>query len=207
LTRNELIEATKLSNGGGTTKILEELEQSGFIRKYTPFQKRKKSSIYQLIDFYTLFYLRFIEPSNPLDENIWLNAIDHPKYRTWSGYAYEQICFYHIQAIKKALGIGGVQSSIYSWRSNKKEDNVQIDLIIDRRDRVINICEIKFTLDSYNITKEYATKLRNKLNVFRTETNTKSAVWLTFITTYGLKNFVHWGGLVQHDLTMDIFFE
>lgn len=207
LTRNELIKATKLSNGGGTTKILEALEQSGFIRKYTPFQKRKKSSIYQLIDFYTLFYLRFIEPSSPIDENNWLNAIDHPQYRTWSGYAYEQICFYHIQSIKKALGIGGVQTSIYSWRSNQKEDNVQIDLIIDRRDRVINICEIKFSLDTYSITKEYATKLRHKLSVFRAETGTKSAVWLTFISTYGLKNFVHWGGLVQHDLTMDIFFE
>ncbi|MFK7984282.1 MAG: ATP-binding protein [Saprospiraceae bacterium] len=207
LTRNELIKLTKLSNGGGTTKTLEELEQSGFIRKYTPFQKRKKSSVYQLVDFYTLFYLRFIEPSNPLDENTWINAIDHPQYRTWSGYAYEQICFYHIQAIKKALGIGGVQTSIYSWRSHKKENNVQIDLIIDRRDRVINICEIKFTLDTYSITKEYAAKLRNKLSVFRTETGTKSAVWLTFITTYGLQNFVYWGGLVQHDLTMDIFFE
>lgn len=207
LTRNELIKLTKLSNGGGTTKTLEELEQSGFIRKYTPFQKRKKSSVYQLVDFYTLFYLRFIEPSNPLDENTWINAIDHPQYRIWSGYAYEQICFYHIQAIKKALGIGGVQTSIYSWRSHKKENNVQIDLIIDRRDRVINICEIKFTLDTYSITKEYAAKLRNKLSVFRTETGTKSAVWLTFITTYGLQNFVYWGGLVQHDLTMDIFFE
>lgn len=207
LTRKEIIELTKLSSGGGTTKILEELEQSGFIRKYTPFQKRKKSSIYQLIDFYTLFYLRFIEPSNPLDDNNWINAIDHPRHRAWSGYAYEQICLYHIQSIKKALGIGGVQTSIYSWRSSQKEDNVQIDLIIERRDRVINVCEIKFTTDAYSITKEYATKLRNKLGVFRSETGTNYAVWLTFISTYGLKNFVYWGGLVQHDLTMDIFFE
>ncbi|MEM6320937.1 MAG: ATP-binding protein [Bacteroidota bacterium] len=207
LTRKEIIGLTKLSNGGSTTKILEELEQSGFIRKYTPFQKRKKSSIYQLIDFYTLFYLRFIEPSNPLDENNWINAIDHPQYRTWSGYAYEQICFYHIHAIKKALGISGVQTSIYSWRSQQEVDNVQIDLIIDRRDRVTNICEIKFATDSYTITKEYAAKLRNKLGVFRSETRTKNAVWLTFISTYGLKNFVYWGGLVQHDLAMDIFFD
>lgn len=207
LTRKELIELTKLSNGGGTTKILEELEQSGFIRRYTPFQKRKKNSLFQLIDFYTLFYLRFIEPSNPLDENKWLNAIDHPKYRAWMGYAYEQICFYHIQSIKKALGILGVQTSIYSWRSMKQENNVQIDLIIDRRDHVINICEIKFSVNVYTITKEYASKLRDKLGIFKAETGTKNAIWLTFISTYGIKNATYWSALVQHDLTMDIFFE
>ena len=206
LTRSKIIQITKLSNGGGTTKILEELEQSGFIRRYTSFEKQKKNSLFQLVDFYTLFYLRFIEPSNPLDNNIWLTAIDHPRYRAWSGYAYEQICLYHTQAIKKALGILGIQAQIFSWRSNKDKDNAQIDLIIDRRDHVINICEIKFATAPYLITKSYAANLRNKIAVFKEETGTRKAIYLTLITTYGLKNNTYLHSLIQNDLTMDIFF-
>lgn len=207
LTRAEIIQLAKLSNGGGTTKILEELEQSGFIRKYIPFQKRKKNSLFQLVDFYTLFYLRFIEPSNPLDQNTWLTAIDHPKYRTWSGYAYEQICLYHTQAIKKSLGISGIQTHVFSWRSYKEQDNAQIDLIIDRRDHVINVCEIKFSTQPYVITKSYAANLQNKIAVFKTETGTRKAIYLTMITTYGIKDNVYWRSLVQQDLTMEVFFE
>ena len=104
LTRKEIINISQLSDSGATTKLLDELEKSGFIRKYAPYKKRNRDSLYQLVDFYTLFYLKFIEKSNPLDENSWINAIDHPSQRAWSGYAFEQVCWYHVQQIKTSFG-------------------------------------------------------------------------------------------------------
>ncbi|MEN0051888.1 MAG: ATP-binding protein [Bacteroidota bacterium] len=207
LTREEIIKLTGLPNGGGTTQVLEELEQSGFIRRYIPFQKKKRNSLYQLVDFYTLFYLKFIEPSNPLDKDQWLHMLDHPSYRAWSGYAYEQICLYHVQDIKQALGISGIQSKTFAWKSNNENQNVQIDLLIDRRDRVINLCEIKFSAQEFTITKAYASDLQRKIKVFKDETATKKAVFLTLITTYGLKENTYLHSLVQQDLNMSIFFD
>ena len=207
LTRQEIIDTSQLSNSGTLTKVLDELEKSGFIRRYNPFQKKKKNSLYQLVDFYTLFYLRFIENSDPLDRDNWQNAIDTPGYRAWSGYAFEQICLYHIYQIKLALGISGVISHTFSWKSQAKEQGAQIDLIIDRRDQVINLCEMKFSVSPFVITKSYANQLRNKIAVFRAETGTKKALYLTMITTYGVNKNKHSVDLIQNDLEMEILFK
>lgn len=207
LTRKEIIASTKLPESGVTTKILDELEKSGFIRKYLPFKKRSRDGLFQLVDFYTLFYLRFIEKSNPLDENTWINAIDNPAQRAWSGYAFEQICLYHTQQIKKALGISGVLTNTSTWQSKQKQNGAQIDLVIDRRDHVINLCEMKFSIAPYTITKSYADKLMQKISVFREETKTNKALHLTMVTTKGLKQN-NWSiNLVQNDLSMGIFFK
>lgn len=207
LTRKELIELTKLPDNGTTSNLLDELEKSGFIRKYFPFKKRKRDNLYQLIDFYTLFYLKFIESTNPLDKNTWLNAIDNPVQRAWNGYAFEQICFYHLDQIKKALGILGVLTNTSTWRSKQKQEGAQIDLLIDRRDYVINICEMKFSIAPYTITKAYADNLVQKMEVFRTETKTNKSLHLTMITTKGLKSNNWSMNLVHNDLSMDILFE
>lgn len=207
LTRSEIIKYAKITNSGTLTSILDELEKSGFIRRYNPFNKKKKNSLYQLVDFYTLFYLRFIEGSDPGDLYNWSNATDTPAYRAWSGYAFEQICLYHIQQIKDALGIRGLISHTFSWKSQDAKDGAQIDLIIDRRDQVINLCEIKFSTEPYVITKSYARQLRQKIAVFRTETGTKKAIFLTMITTYGVYENEHARGLVQNDLDMEVLFE
>ena len=207
LTRKEIIQYSKLANSGTLTTILDELEKSGFIRRFNPFKRKKQNSLYQLVDFYTLFYLRFIEHSDPSDKQNWRNAIDTPSYRAWSGYAFEQICLYHIQQIKNALSIGGVISHTSAWKSQTSTKGAQIDLIIDRRDQVINICEMKFSIESYTITKSYANQLRQKMATFRAETKTRKALYLTMITTYGLNQNMHSRGLVQHDLTMDLLFE
>jgi len=187
LTRKEIIALTKLPESGVTTKVLDELEKSGFIRKYLPFNKRVRGGLFQLVDFYTLFFLRFIEKSNPLDENTWINTIDNPTQRAWSGYAFEQICLYHTQQIKKALSILGVLTKTSTWQSKQKRNGAQIDLVIDRRDHVINLCEMKFSITPYTITKSYADKLMQKISIFREETNTTKALHLTMITTKGLK--------------------
>ncbi len=207
LTRKEIVQHSKLANSGTLSQILDELEKSGFIRRYNPFGKKKQNSLYQLVDFYTLFYLRFIEHSDPADLYNWSNAIDTPAYRAWSGYAFEQICLYHIHQIKKALGISGVISHTFSWKSKQAAQGAQIDLIIDRRDQVINLCEMKFSVAPYTITKAYAEQLRQKVATFKTETGTKKAIFITMLTTYGVKANAHSANLVQNDLQMEILFD
>ncbi|MGB0838543.1 MAG: AAA family ATPase [Chitinophagales bacterium] len=210
LTRQEIVELTKLSSNGQTTKLLNELEESGFIRKYIPFQKKKRNSLYQLIDFYTLFYLRFIQKANPYDQNIWINSLETSSYRAWSGYAYEQICLYHIQQIKEALGIAGIYTQTFSWRStskNPKQKGAQIDLLIDRRDHVINLCEVKFSIAPFVITKSYAAQLQQKISIFKAETGTNKAIYLTMISTYGVTQNTYAMNLVRNNLTMDALFQ
>lgn len=206
LTRQEILTATALPNNGNTTRLLQELEESGFIRKYIPFQKTSRDSLYQLIDFYTLFYLKFIRGAQLYDENNWLNALESPGYRAWSGYAFEQICLCHVPQIKQALGISGMVSQTSSWRSHSRENGAQVDLLIDRRDHVINLCEIKFSLQPFTITKAYAAQLQQKISRFKTETDTKKAVWLTMITTFGLTKNEYAASLVQKELTMEVLF-
>jgi hypothetical protein len=161
LTRGELIDEAKLPSGGSLTKILSELEESGFIRKYTAYGNKEKNNLYQLIDFYSLFYIRFIRKRSVLDDNGWINSLDSPAQRAWSGYSFEQVCLAHVRQIKQALGISGVQTTTSAWVSNS-EAGAQIDLLIDRRDHVINVCEMKFSLNTFTIDKKYAEELRNK---------------------------------------------
>ena len=201
LNRQEIIKLSKLPNGGGLTRILKELEESSFIRKYRSIGKKERESMYQLTDLYSLFYLNFIKSSSADDENFWTNAIESPMFRAWSGYAFEMVCLHHISAIKDALKIGGVQTSVASWHSSA----AQIDLLIDRKDQVINLCEMKFSIHPFAIDKKYAANLRNKIGSFKADTNTKKAIFLTIISTYGLANN-QYAGMVQNDLTMDILF-
>jgi AAA+ ATPase superfamily predicted ATPase len=207
VTRQEILKITGLKTGGSFTKVLMELEESGFINRYTPFNKKSKDTLYRLSDFYSFFYLKFIDKNTNFEEGVWVNAIDNSKQRTWTGFTFEQVCLTHIAQIKKALGINGVITQTLSWKSKSTENGAQIDLVIDRRDQVINICEIKYSINPYIITKSYNEQLRNKIGVFKTETKTRKAVFLTFITTYGLVKNQYASGLVQNEITMDALFE
>ena len=202
LTRNEIIQRTKLTDGGGLTRILKELEESNFIRRYKTFGKKKKEGLYQLVDFYSLFYLRFIKNTDEDDENLWLNSLDTPTFFAWGGYAFEILCLHHVAQIKKALGISGVQTSVSTWQSKK----AQIDLVIDRKDQVINLCEMKFSVSPFTIDKKYSENLRNKSAEFRQATKTKKALFLTFITTYSIAPNKY-SGMVRNSLGMDVLFE
>ena len=206
LSRKELAKQSKMKNGGTFSKILEELEQCGFIKKYVPFGKKKRGSLYQLTDPYSFFYLKFIKDSKAEGAGAWLAQMDHPKWRAWSGYAFEYVCFYHIEQIKKTLQIGAVYTEISSWRSSTITNGAQIDLVIDRRDRVINLCEIKFSQKVFSINKAFAENLKNKMAAFRTETKTTKSLFLTFITSFGLKENKYSSRLVQNELKMDDLF-
>jgi uncharacterized protein len=206
LNREDILKITKLPNNGNTTCLLEELEESGFVRKYQPFQKTIKHSLFQLVDFYTLFYLKFIKNASFLDSGNWLALADSPIYKTWCGYAFEQVCLMHVPQIKQALGISGVFSQSSAWRSKESENGVQIDLLIDRRDRVISLFEIRFSAEQYVITKNYAEQLRHKIGTFKSETATNKAVWLAMLTTFGTKQNEYSGSLLQHNLDMNCLF-
>ena len=206
LERDALLKATKLPNGGNTSAVLRELEESNFIRKYNTFGKPKNNAIYQLTDFYSLFYLKFIKNNSPFDDNYWINGIDTPEIRAWSGYAFEQVCLMHLSQIKNALGINSVQTQTSAWVGSNGTDKAQIDLLIDRRDHVINLCEMKFSMKAFTIEKEYADNLRKKMSLFAELTKTNKALWLTFITTYGLVQNTHAQSLVHQSITMDALF-
>lgn len=207
LNRKELLKLSGLPNAGSFTRVLNELEVSGFIRKYVPFEKKSRDSLYQLVDFYSHFYLKFIENTHILNKNNWLNILDSPQYRAWSGYAFEQICMYHLPQLKHKLGITGVYTNIWSWRSKKSERGTQIDLIIDRRDNIINLCEVKFSLNPFVIDKKYAEELKNKIGVFKSETGTRKSIFLTMITTYGVKHNIYSNGLYQNEITLNDLFK
>jgi AAA+ ATPase superfamily predicted ATPase len=204
MVRAEVIQTSGLSNGGNTTKALMELEESGFITRTHPFEKKVKEAMYRLTDQYSLFYLKFMKDKRAFGEGSWLSRIDSPAWRAWSGYAFENICFLHIGNLKKALGISGVYTEISSWSNAAK--GVQIDLLIDRRDQVICLCEIKFSKDPYGITKAYRAELEKKLSAFRTVTATRKSVFLTMITPFGLENNANSIGFVQNSITMEQLF-
>lgn len=192
LTKSEISELTGLPCNGVLTKILDNLEGSGFVRSYVYFGNKKKETTYQLADFYTLFYYRFLKDSKR-DENYWENSLDNPSRLAWAGYSFEQVCKDHLSAIRKKLGISGVLCEHSSWFSKGDADSgevrrgCQIDLVIDRRDRVINICEMKFSRNEYVIDKDYDMNLRHKIGQFQRETKTRKAIQLTFVSPYGLK--------------------
>jgi nitrogen regulatory protein PII-like uncharacterized protein len=205
LTREEIIKHSGLANAGSLTRMLEELEQSSFIRIYYGYAKNVKDRLYQLVDFYSLFYLSFIQGKRINEENYWTKIENTSTHKSWCGYAFEMLVLMHEKQIKQALSIGGVLTNSYSWISKKPDNNAQIDLLIERNDRIINICEIKFSNNEYVIDKKYDENLRNKKYTFIEESGTKDAVHLTMITTYGIKHNAYWNN-VQSEVTMDGLF-
>ena len=205
MTREEIIENTRLPNGGGFTKTLKELELCGFIRKYRAFEKKERQSLFQLTDFFTLFYFNFMGDNQFNDEHYWTNFIENARHRAWSGYAFEQVCLAHLPQIKRKLGIEGVLTNTASWRSSEKGNGAQIDLLIERNDKVINLCEMKYAQEQYVIDKKQDENLRNKRAAFRREKKTRKALHLTMVTTYGVKHNEYWGN-IQSEVTMDDLF-
>lgn len=208
LTRNNIVKATKLPDNGNLSKVLEELNQSGFITAYQPFGKKKKERLYRLTDEYSLFYLQFIEQKKQDGESTWQHLSQTQQYKTWAGYAYENICFKHLSQIKKALGISGIYSTSSSFyqKGTAMQKGTQIDLLIDRNDHAINLVEIKFYNDTYTLTKKYAQTLREKRSVFKQITKTKKHLTWLLITTFGLRHNQHSLGLIQNSLTLDDLF-
>ena len=201
LTRKEIGDKTNLPNNGILSKILYNLELSGFIKISNFYKNKKKESLYRLSDYYTAFYFKYIKDNYGKDENYWSNSIDNPSRKSWFGLTFESLCKDHIPQIKNKLGISGVLTKEYVW--NNKD--AQIDLLIERRDMVINLCEIKFSIKEYEIDKDMDLELRNKIGTFRDATNYKYSIQLTMITSFGLKKGMY-NSLASNVVTLDDLF-
>ncbi len=188
MTREEIIENAKLAAGGTLSKYLEDLENCGFIRRYQAIGAKTKNALYQLIDNFTLFYFKFLADKQNTDKNFWSKIQISPIYHNWCGLAFERVCLLHSEQIKKALGISGVITSEYSWCTPPADGNpgAQIDLLIDRSDKAINLCEMKYANELYTIDAKYSEALRRKAEQFRRVTKTRKGLITTMITTYGL---------------------
>lgn len=201
LTRNEISQKTKIQ-GGGLTKMLDNLEKCDFIISFSHYNHKVKDSVYKLSDMYTLFYLKFIKNENSKDSKFWTHNSGKPSVTTWYGLTFELVCLLHTDQIKKSLGISGMATSISTWR----DSGSQIDLIIERADRMINLCEIKFSVLPYTIDKQYHEHLIQRAASFRDATNTRKGILQTFITTYGITQNQH-SGFLNNQITMDSLFE
>lgn len=185
LTRNEIVEQAKLKSGGYLTSVLNELEESAFISAYIPLHKKVKDALYRLTDEYSLFYLKFIEKTQSYEKGTWALLSSRSSWKAWSGYAFENLCLKHIKKIKIALQIGSIYSEQSAWYD--KVEGAQIDLVIDRADRCVNICEMKFSEGPYTITAKYAKELQHKVMAYRNSIKTNKTIFTTLVTTYGIK--------------------
>lgn len=218
MTRLELINKTKLLNNGNFTTLLKELETCEFIRSYYPFGKEKKNKMFQLTDQFSFFYLYFMKDKSNVGKNYWLQKIGTPEYAAWSGYSFETVCLHHIEQIVNALGISGTFYSPCSWSYRPSEailndadadedlkSGGQIDLLIDRNDKTISVCEMKYASGEYEITKAYANHVEQRLRTFRKVTSTKKSFSIVYVTPFGLYNNMY-ARKVNKQITADDLF-
>ena len=206
MTRNELLEALKMPKGGKLTELLGNLQACDFIRSYVGFGKHERDTLYQLTDLFTLFHLRFCRLYSGQDEHSWTLMMGSHEHDTWCGYAFEMVCLHHIPQIKASLGISGVLSTISSWQQQGTGKKAQIDLVVERRDNVINLCEMKYANKPFAIERKYAEWMEERRELFREATKTNKTLHLTMVTVYGVKQNAY-SSVVQSEVTMDDLFE
>lgn len=210
LTRDEMLAATGM-DASVLTKVLRNLERCDFAIRYSQFGNKNKGAIYRLVDFYTLFYYRFVDVFNGQDEEWWSHNFQSRSVEAWQGFSFELVCFMHLRQIKRSLGIGGISTEASAWRyvppkaTKSQEKGTQVDLLIDRADRVINLCEMKFSEHPYRITEDYERLLRDRMETFRTQTKTTKSLVHTFVTTFGVADGMH-RSIVNSEVTMDGLF-
>lgn len=204
-TRKEISEKTKIS-GSTLTKVLTDLEQCDFILPYARYGNSKNNTIYRIKDFYTLFYYKYVNGIDTKDAHYWTHLANSQQVTSWQGFSFELLCLIHLDEIKRALGIDRILNDASSWRSKMPEgSNTQIALVIERADRNINLCEMKFANGLFAIDKDYEQKLRERISIFRAETKTRCSTRTTLVTTYGVFKNKH-QGIVDDEVTLDDLF-
>jgi hypothetical protein len=209
MTREEIIQEGKISENGKLSTVLKDLEHCGFIRKYNQIGKVTKNALFQLVDFYTLFYFKIILENKRHDPSFWSKCVGSSLYSNWCGLAFERVCMAHIPQIKQSLSIGGVTTNEYSWYVRKTDSHpgAQVDLLLDRADQTINLCEIKYTSGAeYTLTEEEERKILNRREQFLEATGTQKSIHLTLITTRGLSPNAH-SDIFQNVVGADSLFE
>ncbi|MCR4664408.1 MAG: hypothetical protein K5660_03480 [Paludibacteraceae bacterium] len=209
LLREQILKATGADDNEVFQRALRELEQCGFIRKYNMFDYKAKNALYQLIDNFTLFHFQHIATNIPQDEHYWSDMRFSGRYNVWAGLAFERLCLLHSQQIKQSLGISGIQCNVYSWtympKGGADDSSFQIDMLIDRIDRIVNICEMKYADEEYVMNADEDRRLRQRISRFIEHTRTRKAVHPVLVTTYGLSRNGY-ASVFQHIITLDDLF-
>lgn len=208
-THADILKKIGMTATGSYQRAMQELIISDFVIESVPFGKKKRGTFYRLVDEYSIFYHRFIKTNKKYTSGMWQQIAASQSYKIWAGYAFESLCHKHIDAIKKALGIGIVYTEISSLRvaGSSKKDGFQIDLIIDRKDASINLCEIKFHAAPFSIDKKYYKELIQKRQRFIDFTKTKKQVFLTFITNHGIADNTYSSELVDAEVLLEDLIE
>lgn len=206
-TREEISNATGIPLGGGLTNTLAALVESDFIKRYHPYGKAKSVECYKLMDNFCLFWLKYVK-ANACDAGFTNDNMTSDILKAWHGVAFEEVCWQHIEQIKRALQIAGVKSSVSAWsvKGDDEQEGVQIDLLILRDDNVVNLCEMKFASAPYHISKDEEMRLRHRIEALKSTLSPKQTVHLTMITTYGVAYGKH-SGIVQKEVTMENLFK
>lgn len=206
LTREELLAATKMSNNGHFSVILQDLIDCDFIRSYRGYGNTSKNRLYQLLDPFTLFYFKFIRKFGTMEKSFWQYQVGTRLHDTWAGLAFEQLCLMHHANIEKALGISGIMTQTFSWLSSgDAKERAQIDLVIKRSDRVINVCEMKFYEDEYEMRKRDYEDMDRRIRLFRQSISERATIHPVLVTTYGLKRN-EYSGIFQNVVTLSDLF-
>jgi uncharacterized protein len=218
ISRHELEAKIKLSyKGGGLSEKLKNLETAGFITSLLSQGYARKGLYYKTIDEYTLFYLRWVAPirsqlTKKDGANLyWSERTNTPEYNSWAGYAFEAICYKHLGCISKALHVPP-GSIINSWKyvpkKGSKDQDAQIDLLFDRKDDLVTLCEIKYTKSPFVIDKNYAGVILNKIAVYQKLTTTNKQIVFAIISANGLKSNMYSRELITGIVTLnDLFAE
>ena len=208
LTREELSLETGLENCGALTKVLDELEACGFIRAYTMPGKRRKGSVFQLIDNFSLFYFKFMAGDANRHSGAWLSKVASQERRIWNGLSFELVCLEHIGQIKRALGISGIQTEEHAWyrKGDGVREGAQIDLLVKRADRAVNICEMKFADDEFEIKADEGRKIAHRRNAFIEDEGFRGSVFVTMVTPHGVRRNEYWNN-IQSEVTLDDLFK
>ncbi len=209
MTSKEILQSLSIKSSN-VTKALRNLESSDMIEKWLQYGNKRRGAVYRLTDFFSLFYFKFLKNDLSHDENWWTNHFDSGKVYDWMGSSFELICMRHHRQIKAALGITGIATALSSWhvKANKEDGlpGAQIDMIIDRSDRIIHLCEMKFSIDTYRLKPEYERKLRDRSSLFKDITKTNKTVVHTFVTSYGVANGRN-RSIVHSEVTLDDLFK
>ena len=211
-TRNEILNAARFASGGTVSKRFGELEESGFIMRTVPFGGKENDALFRVADEFSLFHLKWMTSSRHRNAKPghWQSVHGSPSWRAWSGYAFEGICLKHIEEIRHALRIGGVQTEESSWRfvppKGQREKGAQIDLVIDREDACINLCEMKYSDKPFTIDKRFANDLVRKRSVFQRQTNTRRTLFLTMLSPDGLEPNEYATELIAAELDLESLF-
>lgn len=207
-TQEEISTGTGMARNGALSKLMNALVSSGFVLPYTPFGRNRREVRYKLIDPFCIFYLRYVQSNKNYDTNFWHENQNTQSIVSWRGYAFEEVCLQHISQIKMALGVQGVSSQQSSWvvPGDNENEGAQIDLLINRADRVINLCEMKFYNDEYKVDKSYYMKMNRRVNLLLEYIPRNTAIHTTLITTFGLA-YNEYGGVFQKVVTLDDLFK